>query len=543
MRARQRYDAHGWPRWLPSGWGLVAGITAVVLALAGLSWLGLSLAQSPAAGPTSPAAGASPAAGHATGGLAFTTGATSPPARVCGNAAILGGGPASPPAGAVTIPAGDDSDSALMHTWTIAPDTTYWFAPGRHTLGTGQFSQIGTDNGDTFIGAPGAILDGQHQNLYAFTHPASNVTIRYLTIQNFGPRGANGGQGVVNHDEGTGWHIDHVTVQDSAGAGVMLGSGNVLAYSCLKDNGEYGFQGGGAGLIVDHNEVTGNNTDNWEVRQPGCGCTGGAKFWGVNGATITDNYVHDNLGPGLWADTNNRGFDVTDNYFASNQGEGFIYEISYNLRLANNTFTRNALKAGPNVGGFPAPAVYISESGADSRVPGPYGSTLAITGNTFTDNWSGVVLWENANRYCGSPANTSTGECTLVDPKMTTSSCQAPHLANAPYYADCRWKTQNVLVSRNKFSFDPAHIGPDCTPAKFCGFNGIFSEWGSWSPYHGTSVENHITFDQNNHFTSNIYTGPWQFMVHEQGNTVSWDSWRDDPYRQDADSTMDGSGT
>ena len=150
-----------------------------------------------------------------------------------------------------------------------SPDTTYWFAPGKHTLGTGQFSQIIPANGDTFIGAPGAILDGQHQNLYAFTQPARNVTIRYLTIQNFGARGDSGGQGVVNHDQGSDWHIDHVTVQDSAGAGVMLGSGNVLAYSCLKDNGEYGFQGGYSHIVVDHNEVVGNNADNWEARQSG----------------------------------------------------------------------------------------------------------------------------------------------------------------------------------------------------------------------------------------------------------------------------------
>jgi hypothetical protein len=551
MRSRQRHDAHGRSRWLPSGWELVACVTAGVVVLAGLTWLGLALAHAPVTGPASPAAGSSPAAGASPaaggaplGGPAFTGGPASPPVQVCGNSAILGGGPASPPAGAVVVPAGDDSDSDFMHTWSVRPDTTYWFAPGRHTLGAGQYSQIAPANGDTFVGAPSAVLDGQHQNLYAFTQQASNVTIRYLTIQNFGPHGANGGQGVVNHDEGSGWHIDHVTVQDSAGAGVMLGSGNVLAYSCLKDNGEYGFQGGGANIVVDHNEVAGNNTDNWEVRQSGCGCTGGAKFWGVSGATITSNYVHDNLGPGLWADTDNRGFDVEHNYFASNQGEGFIYEISYNLRLANNTFIRNALKAGPNVGGFPAPAVYISESGADSRVPGPYGDTLAITGNTFTDNWSGVVLWENADRYCGSPANTSTGECTLVDSKVATiGACKALHQATAPYYGDCRWKTQNVLVSRNRFSFDPAHIGPACTPAKYCGFNGIFSQWGSWSPYHGPSVENHITFDQNNHFTSNIYTGPWQFMVHEQGNTTSWSTWRDNPYRQDAGSTMNGSGT
>jgi hypothetical protein len=464
--------------------------------------------------------------------------------RVCGNAAILGGGPSSPPKKAVVIPAGDDSATDIGRSWSIRPGTTYWFAPGTHTLGSGQYSQIIPAAGDSFIGAPGAILDGQHQNRYAFTQQAKNITIRYLTIRDFGARGDNGGQGVVNHDQGSGWHIDHVTIQDNAGAGVMLGSGNVLAYSCLKDNGEYGFQGGGAGITVDHDEVVGNNTDNWEARQSGCGCTGGAKFWGANGATVTSNYVHDNLGPGLWADTNNRGFDVEHNYVAGNQGEGFIYEISYNLRLADNTFIRNGLVAGPRLGGFPEPAVYISESGADNRVPGPYGDTLAITGNTFTDNWSGVVLWENADRYCGSPANTSTGACTLVNPKAaTTASCGGTQSHNVPYYNDCRWKTQNVTVSRNIFTFDPAAIGPACTAANYCGFNGIFSQWGSWSTYHGPVVENHITFDQNNHFTGNSYSGPWHFVVHQQGTAVDWATWRGDPYHQDADSAMTGSGT
>ena len=321
----------------------------------------------------------------------------------------------------------------------------------------------------------------------------------------------------------------------------MLGSGNVLAYSCMTDNGEYGFQGGGTRITVDHNEVAGNNTDNWEAKQSGCGCSGGAKFWGVNGATVTSNYVHDNIGPGLWADTNNRGFDVEGNYISGNQNEGFIYEISYNLRLAGNTFIRNGLVAGPRLAGFPEPAVYISESGADHRVHGPYGDTLAITGNTFIDNWSGVVLWENADRYCGSPANTSTGACTLVNPKLvTTTSCKTASVRSAPYYNDCRWKTQNVIVSRNVFTLDPAQAGSACTPANYCGFNGIFSQWGSWQPYHGTVVENHLTFDQNNHFLSNAYNGPWHFVVQQQGNSVDWTSWRGDPYRQDAGSTMSG---
>jgi hypothetical protein len=444
------------------------------------------------------------------------------------------------------VKAGNDSS---MFSADLSPNKTYWFASGVHTIGSGQFDQIVPADGDTFIGAPGAVLDGQHLNLYAFTQQAKNVTISYLTVQDFGAPGDNGGQGVVNHDSGTGWHISHMTVQDSAGAGVMLGSNNVLSYSCLKDNGEYGFQGLGnvntnkdpVNITVDHDEVTGNNTNNWEVRQPGCGCSGGAKFWRVDGATVTDNYVHGNHGPGLWADTDNRGFDVEHNYFADNEGEGFIYEISYNLRLAENTFVRNGLVQGPKLAGFPLAAVYVSESGADSRVPGPFGTTFAITGNDFVNNWSGVVLWENADRFCNSPANASTADCTLVNPKITLHSCDAANVAHQPYYSDCRWKTQNVLVSDNIFSFSRAAIGRDCTPANFCGVNGIFSQVGSspaWSPYKGTVVENHITYDQDNHFRDNVYRGPWLFMVHQQGEVVSWSKWQATPYDQDAGSTL-----
>ena len=36
----------------------------------------------------------------------------------------------SPPAGAVVIPAGDDSGTPPAHSETMLPNTTYWFAPG-----------------------------------------------------------------------------------------------------------------------------------------------------------------------------------------------------------------------------------------------------------------------------------------------------------------------------------------------------------------------------------------------------------------------------
>ncbi len=78
-----------------------------------------------------------------------------------------------------------------------------------------------------------------------------------------------------------------------------------------------------------------------------------------------------------------------------------------------------------------------------------------------------------------------------------------------------------------------------------CGIQGIFSQFGSypsWSPYRGFVAENHIMFDQNNHFSANIYKGPWRFMAHEQGNVVPWVLWQGSPYDQDGNSTTNTRG-
>jgi len=518
-------------------WGLTASLAVGVIIMVGLTSYLLAFMHSPGA-PAFPAA--SPA---------------SLPVRICGNEKILAGGPSSPPNGAVTIPAGDDSGTAIERAWAIRPDSTYWFAPGIHTLGTGELNEIIPANGDTFVGAPGAILDGQGDNHDAFDGNASSVTIKYLTVQDFGhgssatsPSGDNGNQAVVNHDSGHDWAMKYLSVQYNAGAGVIVGTDGILSYSCLRDNGQYGFQGigedpgrfGATHLTIDHDEITGNNTWNWESKDPGCGCSGADKFWNVADVSLTDNYIHNNHGPGIWADTDNANFDVQGNYISDNDGEAVGYETSYNLRLVDNTFVRNALVAGAASSGSADSAVYISEAGGDSRVPDSYGASIDISGNTFINNWGGVVLWEDPDRYCGSQTDTSAGYCTLVDPSVATAgNCGNPgRIGIEPYYRDCRWKTQNVRVSDNDFIFDPAAVGPDCTPAKYCGFNGIFSQWGSVQPYHGTVVEKNITFDQNNHFASNSYSGPWRFMVLQQGNAVSWATWRAEPYGQDAGSTQ-----
>lgn len=511
-------------RWQYRGAAFAGGVVLV----AGLAWA-ITAANRPADPPAGTSSGSSTAAPE------------SPPVKVCNNKSLLSG-PSDPPADAVSVSTSQDLGQL---TGSHPAGTTFWLAPGVHELGSGRYSQVVPEDHDTYIGAPGAVIDGEHRNRYAFGGHATDVTIKHLTIRNFGRSGGNNNEGVVNHDSATGWQLLHNTVRDNAGAGVMLGSKNVLRENCLAHNGQYGFSAyhpdGVNDLTLVRNEIAGNNTDDWEQRRPGCGCSGGGKFWEVDGAVIRGNWVHDNKSAGLWADTNNVGFAFTNNYFSDNDAEAIIYEISYNAVIRGNTFIRNGLVKGPENPGFPTAAIYLSESGSDSRVAGPYSSALEVEGNVFENNWSGVILWENADRFAGSPANTSTGASTLVNPEVTAKNCNAKTIDEEPYYSDCRWKTKNVHVHDNRFGFDPEKIGGQCVANHGCGYNGIMSNWGTypdWSPYQGDVIQQRITLKQGNRFFDNTYVGPWRFMVRDQDTTIPWDTWRDHPYDQDAHSSI-----
>ena len=476
---------------------------------------------------------------------------TTPPVQVCGNDSLLSG-PATQLRGSVRVDPGVDLNDL---TRAYPAGTTFWLAPGTHTLGITEWGQVIPKDNNTYIGAPGAVLDGQRLNRYAFTQGAVGVTVRHLTIQNFVPP-VN--EGVVNQSAARGWRIEYNTVRNNKGAGVFLGTDNVVSHNCLTANGQYGFsmykpqvEGGSAitNIVLDHNEISYNNSDDLETQIPGCGCTGGGKFWDVRGATITHNWVHHNKSVGLWADTNNVDFLFESNYINDNDSEGIWYEISYNAAIRNNTLKRNNLVKGSRYAAqgdrFPITAIYIAESGGDSRVSPNY-NTLEISGNLLEDNWGGVMLWEAAERFCNSPANTSSGYCTKVNPTVEHSTCVAGVISQAPYYSDCRWKTQNVLVANNDFKMDKTAIGCEGPYASFCGVVALHSKWGTpypvWSPYLGTVIQDAITFRSNNRYSNNRYHGDWRFRTYVASANgeayVTWDQWRTAPYNQDGGSML-----
>ncbi|MFF7199473.1 right-handed parallel beta-helix repeat-containing protein [Streptomyces sp. NPDC008141] len=465
-----------------------------------------------------------------------TAAPSTPVARVCAKPAA---GPAKAPAGAVTVDPAVVGDLAAK-TRISPPNTSFWLRPGKHTLAPDRYAQVVPKEGNRYFGAPGAVLDGRKKNQYAFSGNARNVTIRHLTVQGFV---APHNEGVVNHDSADGWVIEHATIRNNSGAGLMAGARQQVRASCLRDNGQYGinaYKAGDAirGLVVEGNEIAGNNTEDWERRRPGCGCTGGIKFWAVNGADVRGNWVHDNRGSGLWADTNNNDFRIENNLLEANDGAALIYETSYNAVIRNNTIRRNNWVEGRRYAdrgdSFPFATVYLSESGGEPRVRART-DKIEIYRNVLENNWSGITLWENADRFCNSPANTSAGDCTLLVNK--TDRCAQPAIAGAPLYADCRWKTQRVDIHHNRFVLDTSVV--DCTVK--CDRMAVLANYGTypdWSPYQGERVAEAITHQQHNRWHDNVYVGPWKFVAHDPSRILDPVQWQGTPYQQDAGSTF-----
>ncbi|MFI6938014.1 right-handed parallel beta-helix repeat-containing protein [Streptomyces sp. NPDC050418] len=457
-------------------------------------------------------------------------------ARVCAEPKA---GPEKAPKGAVTVDPGKTGDLTAK-TESSPPGTTFWLRPGKHRLTPDRYAQVIPKKGNRYLGAPGAVLDGAKTNQYAFGGDAADVTLAHLTVQGFA---APHNEGVVNHDSADGWVIEHSVIQRNSGAGLMAGARQQVRSNCLRDNGQYGLNAYKSGdaikdLVVTGNEITGNNTGDWERKQPGCGCTGGVKFWAVDGADVRGNWVHDNRGTGLWADTNNNDFRIEKNVIENNDGAALIYETSYNAVIRDNTIRRNnwvdgrrSAKDGDN---FPFATLYLSESGGEPRVEART-DKIEVYGNLLENNWSGITLWENADRFCNSPANTSSGDCTLL--VKDTERCAQPAISKKPLYADCRWKTQRVDVHSNRFVLDTSVV--KCKDK--CGRMAVLANYGTfpdWSPYKGERVAEAVTRKQQNRWYDNIYRGPWSFIANDPSTVLDFKEWQSKPYGQDEGSSF-----
>jgi hypothetical protein len=224
---------------------------------------------------------------------------TTPPAQVCANPLVLDG-PSAPPPGSFTVRVGQDIEEMSA---SRPARRTFWIEPGVHVLK----SSVVPKDGNTYIGAPGAIIDGQDMRNIAFweeyfDRSVDDVRLAHLTIQNF----TSGGQDQGAVYAGTGWQIDHMTFRDNGYVALFVGSHNVVEYNCFERNGQLGIgtyrlDQPAQDVVVDHNEFRYNNSRNLQE----CGCAGSVKWWETRNGRFTNNWVHHATGVGVWADYNN----------------------------------------------------------------------------------------------------------------------------------------------------------------------------------------------------------------------------------------------
>ena len=228
---------------------------------------------------------------------------------------------------------------------------------------------------------------------------AGNVSVEYLDISH----DLHVTTGTIY--TGVGWTITHNDIRDgysTPGFGVAIYGGDqgTIEYNCLSKMGDYGVNLFGANSLFDYNEIYESNYE----PDPGCGCSGGGKWWGTINADIVDNaFVDDSPSGGtpVWLDNGNSGTLISGNYFYKSYASAISSETGFDLNVTDNLFMDGGW--GKGSGGCASNcdgAVSLNSSGG-FNVPGSrYENEVLISDNQFSGNWQGIDIWQAGSRSC-----------------------------------------------------------------------------------------------------------------------------------------------
>jgi hypothetical protein len=301
-----------------------------------------------------------------------------------------------PPIGYVSAAAGQGATSVQLHSATplveyasvaIGADT---YTLGAVTGGPGGYSAAVQGGLDVPLAAGTPVYYGDL---------AGDVSVEYLNIAH----DLHVTTGTIY--TGAGWTISHNDIHDgysTPGFGVAIygGSQGTIEYNCLSRMGDYGVNIFGSDDRFDYNEVYESNYR----PDPGCGCSGGGKWWGTLNADIVDNaFIGDSPAKGspIWLDDGNSGTLIAGNYFYKSYSSAIIAETGFDLDVTGNLFEDGGWGSGSggcanNCDG----AVNVNSTGGFD-VPGSrYENQVRIAQNTFVNNWEGLDVWQAGSRSC-----------------------------------------------------------------------------------------------------------------------------------------------
>ena len=287
------------------------------------------------------------------------------------------------------------------------PGTTFCFGRGIYRVSSLiPKSRDVLDGGDR-----AAILDGGNSAPFAIygdsaSNGPSDVTVRGFVIRNFSTPLQ---RGAIQDYNGPGWVIQNNHITKNAAAGVATGDKVLVLGNLIDYNGQEGFSAHGNGGLYEGNEIAYNN---YNMTVDGGWEAGGGKAFYTRDLTFKSNYVYDNGGAGLWADTNNINTTFDDNTVNNNWGAGIYDEISFNATIINNTVTGNGMPwslGGGNRQGWAWDAgIQLRRSGGLSA-----SAPLIIAGNIVANNYNAISLIESPISGCTDKTIAWYGPCTV----------------------------------------------------------------------------------------------------------------------------------
>jgi|GEM_PF-1902410 len=272
----------------------------------------------------------------------------------------------------VHIYPGDDIDDIA----DSSPKGTTFLIHGTH-----HRQSVSPRDGQRFLGAADAVLDGDDRTEFAFTGSADDVYIGGLEIRDYDSdhqRGAIDGSG-------DNWTVEGNEIHHNAAVGVRLGGdGSTIRGNNIHHNAQLGISVHYADdCVVQSNEIAYNN---WQKEFRWGFEAGGTKFWETRNLLVKGNWSHNNWGPGLWSDHDNINIVYDGNIVEDNAAAGIYHEISYDGVMRNNTLRRNGFDHDAWLWG--GGITLASSQGVE------------IYGNVVEDNYNGITMTQQ-NRGSG----------------------------------------------------------------------------------------------------------------------------------------------
>jgi hypothetical protein len=199
----------------------------------------------------------------------------------------------------------------------------------------------------------------------AFESGAPSVLIRNIVIEKYGNFA---GRGAIQARSAKGWRVENCEVRLNSGEGIEVGNSTRVWGSDVHHNGQLGISGAGNDILIEHNEIWGNNIRGFDFKWE----AGGVKLVMSNHVVLRRNHVHDNVGPGLWCDINCRDILYEGNLVEANADSGIYHEISFSAVVRDNVLRHNG--NGHRIWFWGSEIVVSASEGVDV-----YGNSLTVS--------------------------------------------------------------------------------------------------------------------------------------------------------------------